>query len=184
MSEFFYFLVTGSKSWTLNYHENFFNVHEGFFWGLMGALIIGVICALVFYFGCCNSKKSAAMANIGVWAGFLVVCALIGYIYADMVVIGKSGIVDQNSIFRTYSFYKANNDYYLQETRKPGVSETTVKQLLDTKNRIENDLNKGGDVRLPFNLTTAVLAIIFYFIASIFVKRFTINGKHIPFLKP
>lgn len=184
MSEFFYFLVTGSKSWTLNFHENFFNVHGGFFWGVIGALIIGVICALVFYFGCCNSKKSAAMANIGVWAGFLVVCALIGYIYADMIVIGKSGNVDQSSIFYRYSFYKANNEYYIDQTNQPNVPQTTIKELQATKNQIESELDKGGDVRFSYDLTTAILALIFYFITSLIVKRFTINGKTIPCKNP
>lgn len=182
--DFFYFLVTGSKSWEPHYHENFFNTQGGFLWGIIGALVIGVICACAFYFGCCNSKKSSKSANLGVWAITMLICAVVAYFYADLVVIGDSATTDNSSLFRTHSFYKANDDYFIQQTSQSGVSETLINDLTQTKNTIKTNLDKGGDVRFDYDITTALLAAIFFFLTSLIVKRFTINGKTIPFQKP
>ena len=180
--DFFYFFVTGSEAWELHYHQNFFNLQGGFLWGFIGARIIGVIVACTFYFGCCNSSKTGKSANIGVWAVSLCLCAVISYFYADFVVIGDSKTTDNNSVFRAYSFYKANDDYLIEKSI--GASPTMIEDLTKTHNQIKNDLDKGGDVRFDFDITTAVLAVIFFFITSVIVKRFTINGKTIPFEKP
>lgn len=182
--DFFYFLVTGSKAWEPHYHENFFNTQGGFLWGVIGALIIGVICACAFYFGCCNSKRTSKSANIGVWAVFMLICAVVAYFYGDLVVIGDSNTIDNNSLFHKYSFYKANDMYYLDMTRESGVSETLINDLKQKNIEIKTNLDKGGDVRFEYNITTALLAVIFFFLTSLFVKRFTITGKTIPFQKP
>ena len=81
------------------------------------------------------------------------------------------------------SFYEKNEKYYIEETRK-NLSHSTEQSLNNTKNRIQEDLDKGNDVRFDFDLNTALLAIGFFFLTSILVKRFTINGKNIPFMKP
>lgn len=180
--DFFYFLVTGSKAWEPHFHKNFFIDQGGFSWGLYGALIIGAVVACAFYFGCCNSSKTSKSANIGVWAVSLCLCAVISYFYADFVVIGDSKTTDNNSVFRAYSFYKANDDYLIQKSI--GASPTMIDDLTKTHNQIKNDLDKGGDVRFDFDITTAVLAAISFFLMSLFVKRLTINGKTIPFEKP
>ncbi len=182
--DFFYFFVTGSDAWELHYHENFFNVQGGFLWGFIGALIIGVIVACAFYFGCCNSSKTGKSANIGVWAVSLCLCAVISYFYADFVVIGDSKTTDNNSVFRAYSFYKANDDYFIKVTSQPGVTQTLIDNLTQKRNEIKYNLDKGGDVRFDFDITTAVLAVISFFIASVVFKRLTINGKTIPFERP
>lgn len=182
--DFFYFLVTSSQSWETRFHENFFNSQDGFLLGVVGALILGILCALFFYFACCNSNQSVKYANIGVWGAMLIICGIVAYLYADNVIIGNSDTTDDNSLFRSYSFYKANDEYYISETSKPGVNPTYINDLLKTKNDIKNELDKGGDVRVDYDVTTAVLAILFFLITSIVVKRFTINGKTIPFEKP
>lgn len=182
--DFFYFLVTGSDSWEPHYHENFFNIQGGFLWGFIGALILGIIVASAFYFGCCNSSKSCKSANIGVWAISLCICAVMSYFYADFVVIGDSNTTDNTSVFRAHSFYKANDYYFIQQTSVPGVSQTFIDDLTQKRNEIKYNLDKGGDVRFEFDITTAILAAIFFFITSIIVKRFTINGKTIPFERP
>ena len=61
--EFFYFLVTGSKAWEPIYHANFFN-GGGFSHGVICALIIGAVCAIAFYFGCCNSNNTSKLTKI------------------------------------------------------------------------------------------------------------------------
>ena len=105
-----------------------------------------------------------------------------GYLFADNVVIGSSSTTDKSSLFRKYSFYEANDTYYLNETK--GASPTKTKDLASLNATIKANLDKGGDVRKPYNVTTAVLTAIFFFITSMMVKRYTINGKGIPFKKP
>lgn len=124
------------------------------------------------------------MANIGVWAGALAISAVVTFFYADMVIIGQSGATDNSSIVRTHSFYKANEDYYINRTGQPNISKTEISDLAQKKTEIKSNLDKGGDVRFDFNLTTAILAMVFFFLTSVCVKRFTINGRSIPFLKP
>jgi len=178
--EFFYFLVTGSKSWEPIYHENFFN-GGGFTHGVVIALILGILFSVIFYFGFCNSNEESKMANIGVWAVALVISAALTFFYADMIIIGKSGITDNESVMRTHSFYKANEEYYISRVGQPNVSQQEILQLADQKMTIKSNLDKGDDVRFVFNLTSAILAGLFFFLTSIIVKRFTTNGRHIPF---
>ena len=85
--DIFYFLVS-KTNWT-NYHENFFNTEGGFATGVIAALIIGALIAIAFYFGCCNSSKSAKQANIAVWALALLFSGVVGYFYADWQIIGR-----------------------------------------------------------------------------------------------
>lgn len=180
--DFIYFLVEGSNHWEPNFHVNFFNEQGGFLYGALGALIIGVIAACAFYFGCCNSSKSGKSANIGVWSVVLCVCGIISYFYADLFIIGASNTEDESSVFRTYSFYNANTQFLISESE--GASPSYVAELTNKYNDIKGNLDQGSDVRFEFDITTALLAVICYFITSIVVKRFTINGKTIPFEKP
>lgn len=192
--DFLYFLVTDSKIWkddTLGFHKNFFADGGGFTLGWVGALVLGLIFCLVFYFGCCNSKKSSKSANIGVWAIFMIIAAAASYFYGDYVVIGqprvKEGKAQTESIFRKYSFYKANKDYVIIKTDKrinPSATPESNKRYREAEKTIAGNLDKGKDVRFDFDITTAVLGAVFFFIFSILFKRFTINGRSVPFLKP
>lgn len=175
-----YFLVS-KTNWT-NYHENFFNTEGGFAAGVIAALIIGALIAVAFYFGCCNSSKSAKQANIAVWAVALLLSGVVGYFYADWQIIGESS-THQGMFVSGSSFYEINERYYIEETSK-NPSQSTQVSLNKTKNEIQEALDKGNDVRFDFALNTALLAIAFFFLTSVLVKRFTINGKNIPFMKP
>lgn len=181
--DFFYLPVTQSKAWSdsFKFHENFFIDQGGFLWGLIGALIIGAVLACVFYFGCCNSKTSAKSATIGVWTLFLVLSGVGGYFYADVVFIGDS---NKQSMFYEYSFYKANDKYFNDKAQEFRKSQSEIDRLTQTRAKIVSDLDKNGDVRVEYNATTAAWALVFFFLTSVGVKRFTRIGKHIPFLKP
>lgn len=179
--DFIYFLVTGSDAWEPHFHNHFFVTCNGFMWGLIGALIIGILFAAAFYFGCCNSSNSVKLANIKVWSVFLLISGIVGYFYADCILIGTSDNSDDSSMTRKYSFYKANDYYFIEETSKPGVAPAYIQDLTRTKNEISDNLDKGGDVRFDFDITTAVLAVIFFFLSGLVIKRLTIAGKAIPF---
>lgn len=171
-----------SKNGWTNYHDNFFNTEGGFTIGLIAALIIGVLIAIAFYFGCCNSNKTAKQANIGVWTIALLLSGIVAFFYSDWQIIGDKG-THKSMFVSGYSFYEVNEKYYIQET-STNPSQSTQISLNNTKNQIHDNLDKGHDVRLDFDLNTAILAAIFYFLTSILVKRFTINGKNIPFMRP
>ncbi len=183
--DFFYFLVTGSPDYDNVYHLNFFENCGGFSHGIIAALIIGLIISAAFYFGCCNSRTSQKSANIGMWFIFMAIAALIGYFYADFVIMGETNAVDNTGIFREYSFYKANEDYYTEQSRVQFENEQLLDELFNKKGEIQAALDRGEDVRFDFDLTTALLAALFFFFPwSVLLKRFTINGKAVPFLKP
>lgn len=178
--DFFYYLVTNSKDWETIFHKNYFSDGVGFTWGVIGALAIAALCAIIFYFGCCNSKNTCKLANLSVWAIFLVVAGALGYFYADTVLIGDA---NPKSTFYAHSFYKANEDCYIAAI-KAGKTDTELHDMAQKKDQIKSNLKNGKDVRFEFDITTAVLAILFFFVFSLVVKRFTVNGKAIPFLKP
>ena len=120
-----YFLVS-KTNWT-NYHENFFNTEGGFATGVIAALIIGALIAIAFYFGCCNSNKSAKQANIAVWALALLLSGVVGYFYADWQIIGENS-THQSMFVSGSSFYEKNEKYYIEETRK-NLSHSTEQSL-------------------------------------------------------
>lgn len=180
--ESLYFLVTGSPSWDIEFHNNFFITKDAFLWGFVLAAVLGLVFCLAFYFGCCNSKKSAKSANIGVWAVFMLITGLCTYFVSDMVIIG--GSQQPGSVFYEYSFYKSNEDHYLKLSQNPNASDSLLQEWAITKQNIRQDLNKGGDVRFDYDITNTVYALLFFFLWSLLFKRFTHNGKSIPLQNP
>lgn len=177
--DFFYFLVTGSNHWEPHYHQNFFVTQGAFTIGVVYALILGIVFALAFYFGCCNSKVSMKSASFPIWVTFMLLAGVASYLVADMHVIGLANEKNQKSLFYNASFYKANEEYYIEKTRNI-QNEQLVKDLMRKKTEIKSKLDKGGDVRFEYSLTTALLSCIFFYVFSILVKQRTINGKSIP----
>ena len=49
-----FFFVTNSQAWkdTREFHENFFVSHNAFMYGVLTAIIVALVLALLFYFGC------------------------------------------------------------------------------------------------------------------------------------
>lgn len=185
--DFIYFLVTGNEAWEGYFHENFFMTQNGFWWGIIGAFAIAAIFALIFYFGFCNSKTSNTYAKIWLWGIFLALSGGCSYFYADLVVIGdpaqpQKDDKDRIALLYKYSFYKANNDYYtyITDDKNGYRSQKEKEDLKKQMNTIKDNLNKGKDVRNDFDITTAAWSLIFFYLISLGIKRFTINGKCIP----
>lgn len=86
-----FFFVTNSQAWkdTREFHENFFLNHSAFMYGLVTAILVALILAVVFYFGCCNKRNDDSMAKTGVWAGFLLVTGLFVFLTANFVFITR-----------------------------------------------------------------------------------------------
>lgn len=180
-----FFFVSNSKAWkeTAKFHENFFLDHNAFLYGLIIAIVVALVMAAIFYFGCCNSKKSNAQANMGVWAGFLIVTGVLVFLAADFSLIGKSGTKNTKSVFYKYSFYNANEKYLVLKTRN-NQNQLECQQYQQDKDKIETELNRGGDVRYSFSIGCAVYSLIFFYIFSLLMKGFTYQGVAIPHLWP
>ena len=179
----YHFVVT-SDAWEPKFHENFFIGHDAFLFGLLWASGIGLIIACGYYFLCCNDKNSIKLANLPSWCVAGVVAAILTFYVANWVIIGKSGVNDRKSLFYTYSFYNANDNYYNEEVRKNMKNDKIVKELATTKQKIKTDLDHGNGVRTPFAGTTTILGILSFVGFSLFVKGATRNGKHIPIKWP
>ncbi|MGN0222922.1 MAG: hypothetical protein ACI4AM_02725 [Muribaculaceae bacterium] len=179
MNELFYF-VTNSDAWgndLSGYHDNYFNTEGAFSELFIVALIMGVVVCAVFYFGFCNSVKSDKHATFGNWIICMVVAAIFGFVYSDFITVGSSHNDGTKS-----GFYQANVDYY--NAQAAGCDGQQSASLAKQMNDIETDLNNYDDVRLPLDFTAAFWAVVWYFLASILLKRFTIGGKTIPFTRP
>lgn len=180
-----FFFVTNSDAWksTRNFHENFFVNNQGFFYGIVLGLVVAAIMAAIFYFGLCNNKRESASASIPVWGGFLAGTAVIVLLVANFVIIGKPGTTDINSIFYKNSFYKANNEYVIKQTKNTPNQQFVTAYNNDMRTINEN-LDKGKDVRYAYDLGCAVYSILFFYLISLLIKGFTINGLAIPHLWP
>lgn len=176
-----FFFVTSANAYkdAYQFHKNFFVDEGAFTIGLVLALIVGVVAALVFYFGCCNSKKTIKNANSGTWVVFLIVAGLVTSLIANFMIIGAPKVKDSTSLFRSNSFYVANEKYYKERVNKISDSEA-VKPILEVKNKIERDLNDGKDVRMSYSVGCGVYSLIFFLIVSFVVKGFTLHGAVIP----
>lgn len=184
MEKLFFFL-TNSEAWkaTRSFHENFFITHGGFSNGLLLALVVAALLGVVFYFGCANNKKDSTLATIPVWTGCLFAVGILTFLIANYVLIGKPNSTDNQSITYKYSFYKANTEYVIEQTRS-NTNEQHAAELVRQKQDIENDLNKGKGVRYRFCFGCAVYGMLLYYLFSLILKGFTCQGIAIPHLWP
>lgn len=171
------FVIDPQTGWEDQFHKSYF-LSTGFIYGLAIAAILGALLCLGFYFGCCNNSRSVKMANINVWAAFLIITGIAAYFTADIALIGNPD--DQNP--PTTSFVAANKAFL--RNHSANAPQTTVNELNRVHQKINTDLRQGKDVAMAFDLTTAILAMLFFLGFSLIIKRFTLTGKAIPCLKP
>lgn len=160
------------------FHTNYFIEHGAFLYGLLLAAVIGVVVALVFYYGCCNSSKSMASATLTVWVGCMVAAGALTYLTANFVLIGKPQAVQ--GPFYDHSFYKANEEYASAKAGEKNTNENEVQEYNQERDRIADELDKGDDARVPFSAHCAIYAMLAFFLCSLAVKGTTIHGTYIP----
>ena len=181
-----FFFVTSSEAWksdTSHFHDNFFVTNGGFTSGLIAALVVAIACAMAFYFGCANNKRSVKYASTGVWAGFMAGAFGITFLIASLVFIGKSSSTSPSSPLYKFSFYKANTEYLIKQTSN-NPNQQLVQKLNTDKQTIQSNLDKNKDVRMPYSFSCAVYALLFFYLISLCIKGFTISGIAIPHLWP
>lgn len=175
--DFFYFLVTSLEQYADKYgFHNYYFVENGlgaFTEGFLYSAGIGVVVSLAFYFGLCNgeSVKLATRVNWGI--GLLLV-ALAAYFIGDIMIIGSDGNPGSG-------FYCACQEFANNFMSQNIGNNQAVQECQMELNRILEELRKGNDVALMFNVTNAVLSMLFYFLTSLCVKNLTKHGSQIPF---
>ncbi len=176
-----FFFVTNSDAWKnyRDFHENFFVTHKAFLYGFLLALIVALLLAVIYYFGCCNSKRENKLATVPTWCGFLVATALITFLVANFVFIGKSSTTETSSIFYKNSFYNANKQFVVDKT-KGNPAEQIVAKYTKDKTQIDKNLDSGKDVRYPYSIGCAVYSLLFFYLLSLLFKGFTYQGVAIP----
>lgn len=172
--DFFYFLVTSLEQYAdkFGFHNYYFVENGAFTEGFLYSAGIGVVVSLAFYFGLCNgeSVKLATRVNWGI--GLLLV-ALAAYFIGDIMIIGSDGNPGSG-------FYCACQEFANNFMSQNIGNNQAVQECQMELNRILEELRKGNDVALMFNVTNAVLSMLFYFLTSLCVKNLTKHGSQIP----
>lgn len=184
--DLFYFLVTSLEQYSdkLGFHKYFFEGElpswlkdvapfPAFYEGFLCSLGIGAAIALAFYFGMCNGESVKPATRTNWYIGLLLV-ALAAFFVSDIMFIGADGNPGSG-------FYGACQEYAKKFMENHTGNQQDIKACLDEFNKIKTALNEGNDVALMFNVSNALLSMLFYLLASIGVKNFTKHGSQIPF---
>ena len=173
--DFFYFLVTSLEQYAdkFGFHNYYFVENRAFTEGFLYSAGIGVVVSVAFYFGLCNgeSVKPATRVNWGI--GLLLV-ALAAYFIGDIMIIGSDGKPGTGFYQACQNFCQAFCDSHPGNVQAGRECQMELESIL-------KELRKGKDVALMFNVTNAVLSMLFYFLTSLCVKNLTKHGSQIPF---
>ena len=190
--KFFYFLVDWDGKYSTQLHEFFFENAGGFSSGLILAVLIALLMAIVYYFVLGRNVTTAKMGN---WWICGIVALAVTFILSDFVIIGleptqkeysKAKELD-NKISYKYSFYRA-----LDKAVKPGngtlvkstMTQNEKESLMKEKKKIVTNLNKGADVRYTFSFNTTFWCAVFFFAFSLLFKGMSEAAKTKPIKWP
>lgn len=182
-----FFLVSSMPQYgdEYGYHAHFFE-GSGFMTAFIIAMVVAVVCAAIYYFGLCMKVKTISAATLPVWLVGLALSALIPFFLADQILIGHNigddNEADETAITYAHSFYRDLEYYYIDISEDAPVSEQ--EQMMSVKDEIVENLNQGDDVALMFSLNTLIWSVIAYYLFSLLMKGFSINGLAIPHLWP
>lgn len=173
--DFFYYFVTSLEQYTdkFGFHSYYFVENGAFTEAFLYSAAIGVAIALAFYFGLCNGESAKPATRVNWFIGLLLV-ALAAYFAGDMMIIGSDGNPGTG-------FYAACQEFANNFMNQNIGNNQAVQECQMELNRILEELRKGNDVALMFNITNAVLSMLIYFLTSLGVKNFTKHGSQIPF---
>lgn len=181
----FFFLVGGMDQYAddYGYHEHFFETIGGFGTALIIAAVFAVVCAAIYYFTLCMSKNTIKCATLPIWIIALVVSGALTFATTSLVLIGNDNEEgDEAALTYAHSFYRDLEDYYIEISEEAPEPEQAM--MMKAKNQIIEQLNQSEDVALRFNLNATIYALLFFYIASIIMKGFSVNGIAIPLLWP
>ena len=167
--EYPFYFVSSSDAYkdALGFHNNFFVTLNGFLWALLVAAGIALVFAGLFYFAFARNNKLATKLN---WFICGILIAAASYGACDLFLIGGQGSESVNT------FYGANEQLVRDNRSKPNA-----KQYAQLKIKIQGELQKQKDVRVPFDFTCAFWSFLFFFVFSAVMKGYNPNTKKIPF---
>lgn len=193
-----FFLVSGMSQYkdSFGYHANFFETNGAFAIALIAALIMAVVCAAIFYYGFCMSSKTFKVATLPTWIVTLIVAGACTFLFTSQALIGHDGgslsddedmeevdaseVDEGNASSKIHNFYVDMENYFNIKSQEEDITEEEINELMEEKENIKEALNQGEDVALMFNLNATIYALIFFYIISIIMKGFTVNGVCIP----
>lgn len=180
---FLYFAVTGNDAFkgdTMGYHTYYFLDHWGCMYGILLALLVAGVCSAVFYLGLCRKFSLATSPN---WWITLLVCGAVSFGLSDTILIGHK----QKTQTSTFNFHGSMNEMLKDggyhkpgESKKRNISPDHAKNLQIEKTKIETNLKKWKDVRLPFDATTGCYAMLFFVLWAFVFKGYSEHGTQIP----
>jgi len=154
----------------LNFHKYYFVDNNGFLYGLLLALAVAVIVAAVYYFGL---ARNVAFCKTKFWWVSLICAFVISFFGANFALIGTKQ--SKPSI----SFYQNIEDRFKDQGQKKNMI-GKEDQYRKKRSEIIKKADKWGDVRLSYDLTCGVWAIIFFVGSSAVFKRFSPGATQIP----
>lgn len=180
--EILFKLVSSLEAYADDYgfHAHFFEEAGGFSTAFIIAIAVAAVCAIIYYFGLCMSEKTIATATLPVWIVFLVLAGGVSFFASDIVVIGSEA--DEESEITANNFYADLESNYIDLA--DGAPKTEAEEMNRAKNDIIENLNQGDDVAFMLGLNTAFWSVLFFYILSVVLKGFTVNGLAIPHLWP
>lgn len=75
--------------------------------------------------------------------------------------------------------YEMNTEFVIEKTRD-NQNQQQVDEYTTARQKIENDLNNGKDVRYSYSIGCTIYALLFFYFFSILLKGFTYLGIAIP----
>lgn len=173
--DFLYFLVKQSSTYGVNEDpssllENYFVKEGAFDMAFICALIVALVCLIVFY-GIFGMKiyKLATKTVYWITAG---VASLLTFVLTQFIIVGsKSNIT---GFFHSVNEY-FNNSEYIRNLQ--GEQRTLVDLQRD---ELENKMDSFCNAVCWLDVTNIFITLIIFILISLVVKNFTIHAKRIP----
>ena len=170
-----FILVEKTQLWLngdkLSLLHSYFVEGTGFTNALLIALLWSVVGLLFFYLFI--GMRSVRLSNVPVWLATLLVGGLLTWATTDKVVVG--------SFEAQTGFFQKAEEIRVEKCRKALTDEERNDINAKCHSTVEEMKRPMNSVSLTLNGTTTVFYVLFFFMGSLGVKRFTIHASAIPF---
>lgn len=168
---FIYFLATSSQMFKdkLSFYTTYFEKDGHFLSLFIGAIVVALIFAIVYYLIC---RMSFSFSRVLTWVVTLFIAGAASFCYTG-VSFGLGNNHGTMPIALEKQFKK----------KATGLTEEQKAPLVAEKNKIRKELNKGFFAANPVNRvcwTNFVLTMIFFYIFSILFNGFSVHGDYVP----
>lgn len=173
-----YFFVTMCKTWQYNdpkrFLHHYFITNDAFITCFLIALGAAIVGAALFYGWIGN--QSVRLSKVSTWLVILLAVGLVSLGLTHLSVIGSAE--SQTGFFEDLISYRT------ELLNKEEIPDEQFTQFETEVTQVREAMDKGCDVVYMLDLGNAILAIVFFFIISLCVKRFTTYAVAVPLDKP